>query len=484
MHMSESVRAQKQSDAWASGDPDEAEDAVSLGGDDDEEVYPSYASASQDDFAKGQSNTYRQVSSSQQQQQTPSTNGRREQRENSSSQKPPSRKNDSSPLRRSQSIGKLTHALPPKPAVAPPPFIHSPPVQRGTLASSMIYRERRSNGQGKPASSQDLSDYLPPDWEVRYPRNGGREAYYYNVRTHESTWTRPGPTSSGRSSPSKERDSDIGGGRISRAGMIDDSTLSIRREERRPNSPGGSLTYEDRHYRPGEQVSSNGPELGDDRRESYPPSPRVHARAMSPRGINDRLAARSVTPPARKRDSRSMEQTGRDYHRDVSPSVAEPNTWRDLPRDAVQAQHSPVLERAWGRSRNNLLPEDTLSRISDDRSIAPRGRRRRSDVEPPLQPLSILQDSHNHSNSEWPASSTLSASSHLPTSRPRRMCSFRGGGYVSCDCLEKPRESSYAVHPFPLFTRLVPLSDVWPLITERFIVSFPFINSLCVPFRS
>lgn len=407
---------------------------------------------------------------------------RHDQREDSSnSVKPPPRKTEAQPLQRAQSLSKLTHALPPKPIVAPPPYIPPAIVHPSTLASSMVYRDRRSNGHPKQlSSSQDAFDALPSDWEVRYPRNGGREAYYYNVRTHESTWTRPGPMSSGRSSPSKERDSDsihLGGSRSPIRGLTDDSARM--RTDKRRTSPGGTLTYEDRHYRP---EGSSGPEVQVqvDRRDSYSTSPRSHGRPLSPPlRVDERRAPRSPSPALRRR-SRSMERSGRGSRRDISPSASDLNAWREATRGDYPSRHPPIQERAWGRPRNMSPPENNPVRSFDDRSTAPRGRRHRMDVEPPAQSLPIPQDTRNNSNNEWSASSTLSASSHLPTCRLRRLCSSRGGGYVYCNCLE-PRELSYAVHPYPFFCRLSSLLDDWPLIMDPL---FCFFSLPCLHLRT
>lgn len=243
---------QNQSDGGVAtgGDFEEAEDAVSLGGDEDEEAdaYASVPDDSEQVPVEQDGSTYPPLL-----ERISVDEGIDVQQESSGrSTKPPSRKAGPTMARRSQSVGKLTHALPPKPIVAPPPFIPTTTVHPTTLASSMIYRERRANGISKPLSnSQDTHDALPPDWEVRYPRNGGREGYFYNTRTHESTWTRPGTTPSDRSSPSRDNEDDrvLGtAGRSPARGVVDDSPRSIRKDIKRRVSPGGSLSYEDRHY--------------------------------------------------------------------------------------------------------------------------------------------------------------------------------------------------------------------------------------------
>ncbi|KAH9835456.1 uncharacterized protein C8Q71DRAFT_682660, partial [Rhodofomes roseus] len=166
--------------------PEDAEDAVSLGGDeDDTQDYYAYQASEQEDTKAAS--------------QTSNPQSRRESYGSKQSMAP-QREPDSPQLRRSQSVGKLTHALPPKPVLSVAP-VHPSPAQASTLASSMIQREPRANGHGKPTSGSN-QDALPPDWELRQARSGGGEQYFYNTKTHESTWTRP---VSDKSSPVKDR---------------------------------------------------------------------------------------------------------------------------------------------------------------------------------------------------------------------------------------------------------------------------------------
>ncbi|OBZ78274.1 hypothetical protein A0H81_02678 [Grifola frondosa] len=180
-------RASDGHDAWR--DPEDAEDAVSLGGDDDDmQEFYAYQSAEQD--SKGQVPPSKSSSSSQLQHSHSSK--REHQRQNSTTsqkQTPQSKSSESPALRQSQSFTKLTHALPPKPVVSVAPFVHPLPAQTSTLASSMVQRERRSNGHSVSADG----DLLPPDWEMRQPRGSETKDvfYYYNIKTHESTWNRP-----------------------------------------------------------------------------------------------------------------------------------------------------------------------------------------------------------------------------------------------------------------------------------------------------
>ncbi|KAI0702001.1 hypothetical protein BC835DRAFT_1252031, partial [Cytidiella melzeri] len=180
---------------------EEEDDAVSLGDDEDEDIYP-YKPVSQDETATHSPNTPPSFT-----QQNGSSSLHEVHRESSVISPKSSRHHESLSLRRTQSAGKMMHALPPKPIVAPPTSAHSPATQN-TSVSAMIPRERKPNGHGNLDSSSQSTPSLPPDWEERYPRDGGtRGPYYYNVRTEVSTWIHPGTTSSGVVSPAKDKDS-------------------------------------------------------------------------------------------------------------------------------------------------------------------------------------------------------------------------------------------------------------------------------------
>ncbi|KAH9849021.1 hypothetical protein C2E23DRAFT_870910 [Lenzites betulinus] len=211
---------------------EDAEDAVSLGGDDEDErefyAHHSTEASSAGGNILAKSSTAIQSHSARR-------DGQRQSSTSSQHARAPSQsKNSDSPtsgLRRTHSASNLppplTHALPPKPAVAPPPHFRPPsPAGPGIHASAMIHRQKKSNGKINTAS--DGGDPLPPDWEIRHSREGA-EVYFFNVKTDESTWVRPKLPLSGRSSPIKDREngrSQISGRRspeLSDAAMLDRS---------------------------------------------------------------------------------------------------------------------------------------------------------------------------------------------------------------------------------------------------------------------
>lgn len=449
-------RASDGRDSWR--DQEDAEDAVSLGGDEDDMQNFYNHRSTEPDASKGQPSTPKMSFSQQQHSHQSKRDYQREPSGNSQKQQPPLQsQNPGSPqLRRSQSHGKMTHALPPKPVVSVAP-VHPSPAQTSTLASSMVQRERRVNGHGKPVSSSDGIDVLPPDWEVRYPRSGGSDHYYYNLKTHESTWTQPGLVS-GRSSPLKDRESGtiqtVGGrspNQISHDATVRaDSTerhvlpSSDHKDLKHKTSPAGQLSYEDRHYRPGGSSHASASVEPSDRREDrgsstqspYPEGSYHPSRVPTPRNMSERRRTRSISP---RRDSQTHDRFVR-VRREMTPprSAIDHGTWKEPHRDIPATRQSNVPDHAWSSSRNALPEEPMPGQVHENR---PRGRPPRVGVEPSTH--SAPKGPKVHASDQWSPTSTLFASSH--TSRTRRLCSSRGGGRVSWDCLEKPWESSFAV---------------------------------------
>ena len=159
-----------------------------------------------------------------------------------------------SPPHSSHQYAKLTHALPAKPVIAGP----SVAVAQSQLleASSMINgRDRdRRNSIKKP-----VGEPLPSDWEVRHPRSGGSEIYYYNIKTHESTWVRPTLTPSKgtreRSEGTNSTPHQSTGG--SRARSPSDDHASPLKDRSEPLAP-EDMSFHDRHYRPTEAPTPSG----------------------------------------------------------------------------------------------------------------------------------------------------------------------------------------------------------------------------------
>lgn len=439
--------------AYQQAGQDDAEDAVSLGGDEDDEIYP-YKTPSHEDLSKAQQGFSRSSQTPQQ-----GSHGKRDlQRENSDTpQKPLSQATDSSQLQRSHSFTQKVHGLPPKPIGAPTSPLPAP-ATTSTLASTMAVRERRSNGPSKNVSrSRDRGTGLPPDWEERLPRNGGSNPYFYNVKTHQSTWTRPPFADLDSPSSGKGRDYDAVHGIVDRSprrSVADDVARPPLTEVRRRASPGGSLTFDDRHYRPGASSGVTMPPALADKHAIQTASPRSLQRPPSPRGPDRRRETRPITPPLSRRP-RSLDRPGR-VQRVPSP----PPTDRLPPRrDTIDVRRSPLQDRAWDRTRAPSGHDDLREQGFGAESTIHRGRRPRDDA--------LSERMRN--NQESHASSTLSASS-LPSSilaiHSVRRVHSRGGGYSVNDCLEKPREWDRIARTFP-FARPCPLVlDSWPIIVD------------------
>ncbi|KAG2152682.1 uncharacterized protein EDB93DRAFT_1082968, partial [Suillus bovinus] len=180
---------------------EDAEDAVSLGGDEDDEFLTYQSCVSQGGTQRTQP-SLKTVNHSEKNQVIPvsGANARGKSLEHDRPKTPVRSPQEthtvselSPALNRQLSFGKLTHALPPKPIVSSVPFMHPshPSIIEATAMAARVDRDKKNSTVviSKPATFES-GDILPPDWEVRHPRNG-RGVYYYNSRTKESTWTRP-----------------------------------------------------------------------------------------------------------------------------------------------------------------------------------------------------------------------------------------------------------------------------------------------------
>jgi hypothetical protein len=185
-------------------------------------------------------------------------------------------------------------------------------------------RERdRRNSIKKPAGEP-----LPPDWEVRHPRSGGSEVYYYNTKTHESTWVRPTPAPPKGSRERNERANgtshqSTGGSRARSPSNDHASSLKNRTEPLAPED----MSFDDRHYRPVEAPTSSS------RVEHILPQKPIFADRRSPERLSpaegSRHAHRSQAEPERARSRRG-----------ASPSNVRPPSPEDRRQEAGREPRS------------------------------------------------------------------------------------------------------------------------------------------------
>ena len=379
------------------------EDAVSLGGDEDDDMEHYGAYQSNQVQVQQTGGETAKVSATTQQPPT-STVAKEREREHD----PPSsggrngrRSTQRSPSRRSQAskpLPSLTHSLPPKPVLSSVPFMqpaNSASLIEATAMGGSTQHPKKSNG--KPSSISE--DALPPEWEAKQP-SSGIGIYYYNIRTHESTWTRPtarGSESGDRSSPVKDR---VDRDRRPRALTTSESRTSIRSGNSSPNrihSPSlhvaltassntnDGLSFDDRHYRPGEASDGHGSSV-------------------------------NKTPGETRRHQERFVGEIYERHRRSSPSPAPPS-------DIYIPSRSPSRGRTDDRvSRDQQVPSarirspDRVWVAADDPALA----RKTSGRRQPAQPQGTSSHDHRRSRSASPpyqSHSTLSQScpsSHLP----------------------------------------------------------------------
>lgn len=410
----------------------DVEDAVSLGGDDDD--FADYSNAPQQGLGKSAppSATYSR---------SESRGGRRD------TDREPSigtRRQSPTPLLspnsgRSRSQQQLKHALPPKPVVASPAF----PIPSTTAASPMsMARREKERREGGVADSQPL----PFGWEGRQSRRG--DVYFYNLETKESQWTRPAPPkakavelSPTRGRPAMLHERPFNGD--SWVAAVDGKDMLPRATDTshsKPSTEVPSFSYDDRHYRPGDVPRASHPDL----------SPRL-------------VSTRKEVAPSLQSHTEPHSDTARWGRREHSPSRESDG------RIAIDDDRSRPIDSTY-RSRlleNGYYTTHTASRANSPPPRQPatyeRDRHYRSDDVPHHPPNNITRrrSTPPTQNSGWhtapstlihiiPPSSTVQLSSSSVKAPPEAVNSHR----PQCVRLEKPRESSRRTwHPlFPYST--------------------------------
>ncbi|PPQ88538.1 hypothetical protein CVT25_009917 [Psilocybe cyanescens] len=442
------------------GDADDVEDTVSLGEDEDEPIYynqPQDATRSAHD-AGAAADVPERPPSSQRREDNSGANDQRSYRDNSreaerlessasrdsriTAESPPRQLhsgNHSSPQRHQQNGTRITHALPPKPAIAQVPYLppsHPSMVEAIGMASTSISPPNRStlrdskklNGTpGRPGSSPMPAD-LPPDWQTRYSRNG--QMYYYNPETEETTWDFPVsnlPSTSTLGGSQRRRRPSASSGHMHLTPPDSNNhhsqTSRAKRQHSHPQADSelkdqaklstpdpDNLSYEDRHYRPGGEAPSVPLEIRGPERLDGPvirPHPKLQY-DRSPSPPRQRRRPRSISPqpdsrgPANEKDYPPIRGNGRPARDRNVYTNPDPVFRREI--DAMPP-HSGISDRHWepaphapvsdfsrnerGSRRPPHRDEDFMleSRSSDNRN-RPSVRRRESsrgprDREPP-----------------------------------------------------------------------------------------------------
>jgi len=283
------------------GETDDVEDAVSLGGDEEEE-FAAYGA---------RSNEQRILSADKIQ-----NSSKKDARRRSPSSGVPPRKDTSRvrPTPESPSpqlevcppTPKLTHALPPKPVLSS--SIRAPPSTTAASPMSLPRKERRSNGSTtKKGEEPSLSDK-----ETRSSHTVARDGRHRDSRADESSWSRPSPGAADLQPLQRDR---------TRSVSDKDSRPPLRREDDfyRP-------TYNQAYYSSDEEGRESGslrPQSRRDVRYRYDDRDRHHDYASG-----DRID-RSVARPARP----SPEDESVDRLRTGYRESNDPDSRRIHPRD-------------------------------------------------------------------------------------------------------------------------------------------------------
>jgi hypothetical protein len=277
----------------------------------------------------------------------------------------------------------VTHPLPAKPQVAAP----IPRTQDHIYSATTMRLSSDTNR-------------LPSGWVTKQSTKGNG-MYYYNTKTHETTWDRP---------------------------VEERKDVFRSKEVSRSNARQDDMTYNDRHYRP-ESASQSQDLYRKESRQTYP-SKQVPAASEDSPVVYDREASTSAAP--------------QDYRNGYNGTKRSPRG------DVSSRPASGFSSTIDNRSRNDRdVPERDQMGAYDWTARQP----------PPLQEVAQSQyapesrtpyrysppeSRTSHRNNETRQASPHSTlSDHPSPPPPRRRCSSRGGGLVFT-CLEKPWGTSCA----------------------------------------
>jgi hypothetical protein len=174
---------------------DDVEDAVSLGGDEEEE-FAAYGARS-DEQNTSSADRFQTTHSKRDGKRRSASIGRSPRKEMSQVQPAPLPQSPQPETR--QPTPKLTHALPPKPVVSS--SIRAPPSTTAASPMSLPRKERRPNGN----TTKKGDDAILSDKETKSSRTAGRDSHHRDSNADESSWTRPGSNATDSHPPNRDR---------------------------------------------------------------------------------------------------------------------------------------------------------------------------------------------------------------------------------------------------------------------------------------
>ena len=173
---------------------DDVEDAVSLGGDEEEE-FAAYGARSNEQNTLS-ADRFQTIHSKRDTRRRSASVGRRTPRKEMSQVQPEPLPPSPQPETRQTT---LTHALPPKPVVSS--SIRPPPSTTAASPMSLPRKERRSNGN----TTKKSDDASLSDKETKSSRTAGRESRHRDSNADESEWTRPGSNATDSQPPHRDK---------------------------------------------------------------------------------------------------------------------------------------------------------------------------------------------------------------------------------------------------------------------------------------
>src|SRR5258708_6109147 len=174
---------------------DDVEDAVSVGGDEEEE-FAAYGARS-DEQNTSSADKFQTTHSKRDAKRRSASVGRSPRKEMSQGQPTPLPPSPQPETR--QPTPKLTHALPPKPVVSS--SIRAPPSTTAASPMSLPRKERRPNGN----TTKKGDDAILSDKETKSSRTAGRDSRHRDSNADESSRTRPGSNATDSHPPDRDR---------------------------------------------------------------------------------------------------------------------------------------------------------------------------------------------------------------------------------------------------------------------------------------